>query len=170
GADIINDVSGFDRDPEMVKTVADLQVPVIIMHSLSDPKSMQKNPEYQENVVDAISKDLFDKTRKAINAGIKKENIIIDPGIGFGKTIEHNLEIIRRINEFASFGQPLLVGISRKSFIFKMLNLSPDEVEEANISINSYLASKGVNIIRVHDAEKHFKAFKVLDKIIYPHI
>jgi dihydropteroate synthase len=166
GANIVNDVSGFDYDTNMANTVAELQVPVVIMHSLSTPETMQINPTYPENIVDAIFKSLYKKIQTAINAGIKKENIIIDPGIGFGKTLEHNLEIIKRINEFTSLGCPILVGISRKSFISKILELPPEEREEANISLNSYLASNGVNIIRVHDIEKHNKALKILDKII----
>ncbi|OGI18595.1 MAG: dihydropteroate synthase [Candidatus Melainabacteria bacterium RIFOXYA12_FULL_32_12] len=166
GADIVNDVAGFDHDPDMIKVTAELRCPVIIMHSLSDPTTMQINPTYPENVVDSIFKSLYDKTQKALEAGILKENIIIDPGIGFGKTLEHNIEIVQRISEFKSLGYPLLVGVSRKSIIARILELPPEEREEANIAINSYLAANGVNIIRVHDVEKHYKAFKVLDRII----
>jgi len=166
GADIINDVSGLSHDSEMIGTVSDLNIPVIIMHSLSDPETMQINPVYSENIIDAISKDLYNKTSKAINAGVKRENILIDPGIGFGKTLEHNLEIIKRVKEFTSLGFPLLVGISRKSVIADILKLSVSEREEANIALNSYLAANGVNIIRIHDVEKHYRAFKVLDRIL----
>lgn len=150
----------------MIGIVSDLNIPVIIMHSLSDPETMQINPVYSENIIDALAKDLYNKTSKAINTGIKKENIIIDPGIGFGKTLEHNLEIIKRIKEFTSLGFPLLVGISRKSVTGDILKLSVTEREEANIALNSYLASNGVNIIRVHDVEKRYRAFKVLDRIL----
>lgn len=166
GADIINDVSGFDFDPDMIKITAELNVPVVIMHSLSSPETMQVNPEYEENIIDAVYKSLEEKVNKAIEAGIKPENIILDPGIGFGKTLEHNLEIIRRVSEFKSLGFPLLLGISRKSVISNILNLPPLEREEANIALNSYLAANGANIIRVHDVEKHYKAFKVLDHVI----
>jgi len=183
GADIINDVSGFDWDSNMITvaselqapvvimhsysnmiTVAsELQAPVVIMHSLSSPETMQIDPAYEKNIIDAIYESLSDKVQKAISSGIKPENIIIDPGIGFGKTLEHNIEIIKRINEFKTLGCALLVGVSRKSLI----NLPAEEKEEANIALNSYLASQGVNIIRVHDTEKHFKAFKVLDRVLY---
>ena len=163
GADIINDVSGFDWDSNMITVASELQAPVVIMHSLSSPETMQIDPAYEKNIIDAIYKSLSDKVQKAISSGIKPENIIIDPGIGFGKTLEHNIEIIKRINEFKTLGCALLVGVSRKSLI----NLPAEEKEEANIALNSYLASQGVNIIRVHDTEKHFKAFKVLDRVLY---
>jgi len=163
GADIINDISGFDWDSNMIDVAAELQTPVIIMHSKSSPETMQINPTYEKNIIDAVYESLFDKVKKAVSSGIKLENIIIDPGIGFGKTLEHNFEIIKRINEFKTLGCPVLVGISRKSVI----NLAAGEKEEANIALNSYLASHGANIIRVHDVEKHFKAFKVLDRILY---
>jgi dihydropteroate synthase len=166
GADIINDISGFDWDKEMVKVAAETQAPIIIMHSLDDPQKMQINPVYEQNIVDAIIEKLFKKTELAINAGIKKENIILDAGIGFGKTLEHNLEIIKRIEEFSSLGFATLAGVSRKSVITKILNLPPEESEEANISLASYMASKGVNILRVHDVEKHVKALKALDRVI----
>lgn len=167
GADIINDVSGLEWDSEMASAAAELDVPVIIMHSVSSPETMQINPVYEENVVDVIFRNLSDKIQKAVLAGIKPDKIIIDPGIGFGKTLEHNLEIIKRISEFKSIGCPLLVGISRKSVISDIINLPVDEREEANIALNSYLASQGVNIIRVHDVKKHFRAFKVLDRVLY---
>jgi dihydropteroate synthase len=165
GADIVNDVSGFDWDNEMLSTVAELQVPVIIMHSLSSPDTMQAKPEYK-NVVDEVFNSLYEKVQKAVEAGITQENIIIDPGIGFGKTLEHNYELIKRIAEFKSLGYPILVGVSRKSLIAKVLDLPPEEREEANIALGSYLAANGANILRVHDVEKHSKAFKVLDKVI----
>jgi dihydropteroate synthase len=167
GADIINDISGFDWDENMISTVKELGVPVIIMHSKSSPETMQINPTYEENIIDAIYKSLADKVKKATEAGIAQENIIIDPGVGFGKMQEHNIEIIKRISEFKSLGCALLIGISRKSVIANILNVPPEEREEANIALNSYLASQGANIIRVHDVEKHYKAIKVLDRVLY---
>lgn len=167
GADIINDVSGLEWDVKMVKIVSELQVPVVIMHSQSNPETMQINPTYEKNIIDEIYENLSNKIKNAISYGIKLKNIIIDPGIGFGKTLEHNIEIIKRINEFKYLGCPLLVGVSRKSVISNLLNPSIEEREEANISVNSYLVSQGVNIIRVNNVEKHYKAFKVLDRILY---
>lgn len=166
GADMVNDISGLEWDEKMVGVVSGLKVPVIIMHSLSSPETMQENPVYDENIIDAVYKNLYEKTQKAISAGISPENIIIDPGIGFGKTFEHNIELIKRIEEFKSLGYPVLMGISRKSVISKILNAPFNEREEANIALNSYSVSKGVNIIRVHDVFKHVKAIKVLDKIL----
>lgn len=166
GADIINDVSGLEWDPNMANIAAEFQTPVVIMHSKSSPETMQINPVYEKNIIDAVYESLSDKVQKAVLSGIKHENIIIDPGIGFGKTLEHNLEIIKRISEFKSLGCPLLVGVSRKSVISNILT-DCESKEEATIALNAYLASQGVNIIRVHDAEKHFRAFKVLDNVLY---
>ena len=151
GVDIINDISGMEWDKKMAAIAAQTGIPIVIMHSLSSPETMQIDPVYNENVVDFIYKDLFRKTQKALEVGIKQENIIIDPGIGFGKTLEHNIELIKRIEEFKSLGYPVLIGISRKSVISQVLNLPAEEREEANIALNSYAASKGVNIIRVHE-------------------
>ncbi|MEI8390200.1 MAG: dihydropteroate synthase [bacterium] len=168
GADIINDVSGFDWDLNMIDVASELQVPVVIMHSKPNPETMQINPTYEKNIIDAIYESLSNKVMKAVSSGIKPENIIIDPGIGFGKTLEHNIEIIKRVKEFKSLGCALLVGVSRKSMITNILkSSSSEETEEANISLNAYMASQGANIIRVHDTGKHFKAFKVLDRILY---
>ena len=168
GADIINDVSGFDWDLNMIAVASELQVPVVIMHSKQNPETMQINPTYEKNIIDAIYESLSNKVMKAVSSGIKPENIIIDPGIGFGKTLEHNIEIIKRVKEFKSLGCALLVGVSRKSMITNILkSSSSEETEEANISLNAYMASQGANIIRVHDTGKHFKAFKVLDRILY---
>jgi dihydropteroate synthase len=134
---------------------------------------MQINPVYEKNIIDAVYENLSDKAERAVSSGLKPENIIIDQGIGFGKTLEHNLEIIKRISEFKSLGFPVLVGVSRKSIISNLLkdgesqDILSETKEEANIALNSYLAAQGVNIIRVHDAEKHFRAFKALDRVLY---
>jgi len=166
GANIVNDVSGFDWDQEMPAIVANLNVPIIIMHSLASPDKMQINPEYAKNVVDAVYEALSDKVSMALQAGIKRENIIIDPGFGFGKTLEHNLELVQRISEFRSLGLPILAGISRKSVISNIINVPPQERDDATLALNSYLASNGANIIRVHNFEKHTQAFMVLDRVI----
>jgi dihydropteroate synthase len=166
GADIINDVSGLKWDSQMVTTAAELNVPVIAMHSPQSPESMQVNPEYSENVVDAIAKDIYDNCKRLIESGISEDNIIIDPGIGFGKTMNHNLEIIQRVSEFKSLGSPLLMGISRKSFIKNILDNTVDNIEDANLSLASYMAINGVDIIRVHDVKRHFNALTALYEII----
>lgn len=167
GADIINDISGLAWDKNMVNIVVETGVPVIIMHSISSPETMQVNPVYEENIIDSVYKDLYKKIQYALNSGIKAENIIIDPGIGFGKTFEHNVELINRAEEFKSLGFPVLIGVSRKSVISHVLDVPPEEREEANIALNSVLISKGTNIIRVHDVYKHYKALKVLNKVLF---
>jgi len=163
GADMINDVSGFEFDNQMLKVVSDSSVPCIICHSKGTPENMQINPIYENCIVDEIYNYLSQKTALAQEHGIK--NIILDPGIGFGKTLEHNLQIIKRIAEFKSIGYPLLVGLSRKTFIQKILDLKPDETDNATIALNSYLYLQGVNFIRVHDVKAHAQAVKVLEKI-----
>ncbi|OGI03489.1 MAG: dihydropteroate synthase [Candidatus Melainabacteria bacterium GWF2_37_15] len=154
GANIINDVSGLEWDGNMVNIAAELQVPVVIMHSVG---SSETRYDYKENIVDAVYKDLCRKTQKALSLGLKPENIIIDPGIGFGKTVEHNLELVKRIGEFKSLGYPVLIGISRKSFI------SGDE--DVTLALNTYAATNGADIIRVHNVDKHVKAMKVLQTL-----
>lgn len=166
GADIINDVSGFDKDANMMKVVTELQVPVIIMHSQGTPENMQDNPNYGRNIVDEVYQSLEQKISDSIKAGIKKENIIIDPGVGFGKTQEHNIELIKRISEFKSLGCAILVGISRKSVISNIIKTTPEERDDSTVSLNAYLCEKGTDIIRVHNVKKHTGAFTVLDKII----
>lgn len=166
GADMINDVSGLDWDKKMISAAVKTQVPVIIMHSLGNPETMQQNPVYNENVIDSVYKNLCDKTLKAIESGINPENIIIDPGIGFGKTLDHNIEIIKRIEEFISSGFAVMAGVSRKSVISGIINIPPEDRDEATIALNSFLVSKGVNILRVHNVSGHYKSIPVIDKII----
>lgn len=153
GADIINDVSGLEFDENMAKTVATLNVPVIIQHSKGTPETMQLSPEYT-NLIDEIYLDLRTKTQKAIEAGVKRENIIIDAGIGFGKTKEQNFEIINRIDEFASLNFPIMLGVSRKS----MLGLKEESNEIKDIftlALNSSLIDKNLNFLRVHNVKLH---------------
>lgn len=167
GVDIINDVSGFEWDPNMIDIIAKTQCPVVIMHSKGSPQNMQDNPVYENNIIDEIYESLYNKVYLATEAGIKKENIIIDPGIGFGKTLDHNIEIIKRIEEFDSIGCPVLVGISRKSIVKAFVGDDIKDRDTATLALNSYLASKGVNILRVHDYESHIKSFKIIDKLLY---
>ncbi|MFW6197122.1 MAG: dihydropteroate synthase, partial [Thermoplasmatota archaeon] len=120
GADIVNDIFGL-RKEGMAEKVAELDVPVIIMHMQGTPRNMQKNPRYDDVITD-VSKFFLERVENAKNAGISEENIILDPGIGFGKDLEHNLEIIRRLDEFNSLGYPILLGASRKSFLKGVLD------------------------------------------------
>lgn len=156
GADIINDVSGFDYDPQMVDIIANSQdTKIILQHSLGTPENMQDSPHY-ENLMDELYYNLKNKVDFAISKGIKKENIIIDPGIGFGKTKEHNLEILKRWKELKTIGCPVLIGLSRKSFL-EMPESSNEEKDIYSLAFNSMLINENIDYIRVHNVEIHKK-------------
>lgn len=162
GASIINDVSGLDYDKDMVNIAAKNNVKVIIQHSKSTPDIMQNNPHY-ENLMDEIFIDLKSKLEFSLEKGIKKENIILDPGIGFGKTREHNFEIIKRWRELKTLNCPILIGLSRKS----LLNIAQADNYEKDIytlALNSILMNEGIDFIRVHNVKLH----KTLQKITNP--
>lgn len=152
-ADIINDVSGLEYDKNMAKTLAELNIPVIIQHSKGTPDTMQVEPTY-ENLMDELFFDLKKKTDFAIESGIKPENIIIDPGIGFGKTKEQNFEIIRRFDELSSMNYPIMLGISRKSLL-DMPDATNEVKDIFTLAINSVIMNKKVNFIRVHNVKLH---------------
>lgn len=161
GIAIINDVSGFDYDKNIAKVIAKNNLKVIIQHSLGTPETMQNNPEYK-NIIDDIYKSLDNKINYAITQGIKRKNIIIDPGIGFGKTREQNLEIIKRWKEFQSLECPIMIGISRKSFL-NMKDASNEEKDVYTLAINSTLINEKIDYIRVHNVKIH----KRLQNILY---
>lgn len=164
GADIVNDVSGGVWDAEMLDVVSEFQAPFILMHSIGTPENMQQNPQY-ERIIDEIYLDLSYKIEKALSCGIKKEKLIIDIGIGFGKNLEHNLTLLKRVSEFKSLGCPLLVGVSRKSFMSQIVEMDIDEKDIATLAINSYLASVGVNVLRVHNPKLHKKSLAIIDRL-----
>lgn len=153
GADIINDVSGLEFDAQMAKTVAELNVPVVVQHSKGTPENMQIQPVY-ENLVDEIFLELKKRTDFALDSGIKSENIIIDPGIGFGKTKEQNFEIIRRIDELFTLNYPIILGISRKSFL-SLAETSTEIKDTFTLALNSSIIDKNINFIRVHNVKLH---------------
>jgi dihydropteroate synthase len=165
GASIVNDISGLRFDPKMSEVVAKNKVPVVIMHIKGTPKDMQKNPTYK-----ALIPEIMDYLREGITiaqrAGIPDDKIIIDPGIGFGKTVEHNLEIIKRLHEFTGFEKPILLGPSRKSFIGKILDDLPVterlEGTAAAITIGIF---NGANIVRVHDVKAMVRVARIADAI-----
>ena len=163
GAAVINDVSGLTYDDKMAYIVAKYGVKVVIQHSKGTPDVMQNNPVY-ENLMDEIYRDLKQKTDYAISCGIQKDNIIIDPGIGFGKTREDNFEIIKRIQELYGIGCPVLLGVSRKS----LLNM-PDEDNVTKdiftVALNTLALEKKVDIIRVHNVRLHRQLLDMLCKI-----
>lgn len=164
GVDIINDVSGLSYDENIGKVAAENDVPIILMHSLDTPDKMQMEPIYS-HLMDAVCNDLLNSIDLAIKYGVKQDKIIIDPGIGFGKTVNHNIEIIQRISEIVSLDYPVLVGTSRKSFIGALLNLPTEEREEATAATNAYLISQGVDILRIHNVKQHINSIKMLDYI-----
>ena len=165
GASMVNDISGLRFDPDMPKIVAEYKVPVIIMHIKGRPKDMQ-----QSTVYEALIPEIMDYIRASIllarNFGILEDRIIIDPGIGFGKTFEHNLEIIKNLKEFTLLGRPVAVGVSRKAFIGKILgDVPPSERLEGTASAVAISIFNGANIIRVHDVKEMAKVAKVADAI-----
>ncbi|MBI4687830.1 MAG: dihydropteroate synthase [Nitrospirae bacterium] len=165
GADIVNDISGLRFDRKMPAVIAKHKAPVVIMHIKGTPKNMQAKPAYK-----ALIPEIMDYLREGIeiarDAGISDDKIIIDPGIGFGKTLEYNLEIIRRLNEFSGFQKPILLGPSRKSFIGKILgDLPSSERLEGTLATVTAAILNGANIVRVHDVRPTARAAKIADAI-----
>lgn len=161
GADIINDVSGFEYDEKLADVVAKFDVPVIIQHTQGAPENMQDNPVY-ENLVDDIYKSLNSKIELAQSKGIKKQNIIIDLGIGFGKTREQNFELLSKVDEFKTLNSPIMMGISRKSLL-NMPNATNEEKDIYTLALNSRLMEKNVNFLRVHNVALHRKLLTIVD-------
>ena len=165
GASMVNDISGLRFDPEMAGTVAEYKVPVVLMHIKGTPKNMQQNPGYN-----ALIPEILEYLREGITiageAGIPEDVIIIDPGIGFAKTFEHNLEIINNLNKFKSLGKPVLIGPSRKAFIGKILgNVTTEERLEGTAAAVAISIMNGANIVRVHDVKEMARVAKVADAI-----
>ncbi len=166
GAQIINDVSALEYDPESIHVAKDAEVPVILMHAQGTPENMQDDPTYDHAVLD-IYDYLKARIDHCVTAGIRKENIIVDPGIGFGKTVDHNLQILANISLFHSLGVPLLIGVSRKSFIGKITGeTEPDKRVSGSIAAAQHCIEQGVQIVRVHDVEETRKAISVYRSII----
>ncbi len=164
GAHLINDISGLGMDENMMDVVAKNEVSVVIMHIKGTPENMQDNPEYQD-VIDDIYQYFDTKTEMATSSGIGTDRIIIDPGIGFGKKLEHNLEIIKKLEEFKMLGFPLLVGASRKSFISAVLDLPATDRLEGSLAAAVWAMINGADILRVHDVKETIRAIKIAQKI-----
>lgn len=163
GAAIVNDISGGKMDAKMFETVAELQVPYILMHMLGTPQNMQKNPVYEDVVKDIISffaKQIFELHQLKLN------DIIIDVGFGFGKTLAHNFEILKNLELFKSLDAPILAGISRKSMLYKTLDVSAQEALNATTTANTIALLNGANILRVHDVKEAVEAIKIVSKVI----
>ena len=162
GADIVNDISSGDLDQNMLHTVADLGVPYIAMHMKGIPHNMQLQPEY-EDVVSEVLDYFINKKATAVQAGIK--DIIIDPGFGFGKNMLHNYTLLKSLHAFTILDAPLLVGVSRKSMINKLLRVAPDEALNGTTILNTLALQQGASIVRVHDVKEAVQAINILEYI-----
>lgn len=163
GACMLNDINAL-RARGMAEFAASHGIPVVLMHMQGTPRDMQKNPSYVD-VVEDINRFFEERIAFALQKGVRKENIILDPGIGFGKTLEHNMEIIRRLADFRQHGRPILVGPSRKSFIGQLLNLSVNERLEGTLAAVTACIAGGADIIRVHDVKEAVRASRLADAI-----
>jgi dihydropteroate synthase len=163
GARIVNDISGLTFDDNMAKVAAKYSSYVVIMHIKGTPKNMQVNPVY-ENMLEEIYTFLEKSKEKALNSGVGKDKIIIDPGIGFGKSFEDNYRILNNIGYFKRMGYPLLIGLSRKSLIGKLYEKDCDRLF-ATIALNSLSALNGADIVRVHDVREHCLALKSVEML-----
>ena len=162
GVAIINDISAGNMDASMFRTVAQLGVPYIIMHMQGTPQNMQTNPHY-DNLLKEVFLYFAERVQKLRDLGVK--DIIIDPGFGFGKTLEHNYELMNHLDEFRIFELPLLVGISRKSMIYKLLGTTPEEALNGTTVLNTLALMKGANILRVHDVKAAKEAITLVEKM-----
>lgn len=159
GADMINDISGGDLDKDMFQTIAKLQVPYILMHIQGTPGTMQSQPWYDDMMTEICQ--YFSKRVETLRS-LGVNDIILDPGFGFGKTLDHNYELLRRLNEFELFGLPLLVGLSRKSMIYKNLGTNPEQSLNGTSILNALALAGGANILRVHDIKEALECVKLV--------
>ena len=164
GADVVNDISALRFDPEMILLVAAEKAPVILMHMQGTPRTMQQNPIYGD-VVAEVRDFLGSRAEAAAAAGVDRARIVIDPGIGFGKTVDHNLALLRGIPDLVSLGYPVLVGPSRKTFIGKLLDAAPEERLEGSLAAAVAAALAGASMLRVHDVKEASRAIKIADAI-----
>ncbi len=159
GVDMINDISGGDLDPDMFQTVARLQVPYILMHMQGTPGTMQQNPHYEDLMTEICQ--FFSKRVETLRS-LGMNDIILDPGFGFGKSLEHNYELLRRLDEFELFGLPILVGLSRKSMIYNNLGTNPEQSLNGTSILNTLALTGGANILRVHDIKEALECVKLV--------
>jgi dihydropteroate synthase len=160
GATYINDVTAFRHDPDIAGLVADRGLDCCLMHMLGEPRTMQADPRY-DDVVSDVKAFLEERMAAAVAAGVPEERIQLDPGIGFGKTIEHNLELLRRLGEIVAIGRPVVVGTSRKSFLGRLTGRPEREREAGTIATNVLALERGASIFRVHDVRANADALKV---------
>ena len=161
GANIINDITALQYE-DALATAAELAVPVCLMHMQGTPLKMQENPEY-EDIIREISLFFTERVKKLTKAGVK--DVIIDPGFGFGKTLEHNYELLNRLDSFKVFQLPLMVGASRKSMIYRLLKTNPEEALNGTSVINTLALMGGADILRVHDVREAVEAVRILNMV-----
>ncbi|GAM55940.1 dihydropteroate synthase [Vibrio ishigakensis] len=161
GADIINDVRAL-QEPNALQVAADTRLPICLMHMQGQPRTMQSNPQY-DDLLEDVGEFLEKRIRACAEVGIDKSKLILDPGFGFGKTLEHNYQLLQQLEKFHQFGLPILAGMSRKSMIFKLLDKTPAETLAGSITCAVIAAQKGAQIIRVHDVEQTVDAVKIVN-------
>ncbi len=164
GAAMINDISGLQHDPQMARTAAEFGVGLVLMHMRGTPATMQLNIHY-DDLLGEIESFLMAAVEKAMAAGVAHSKIMIDPGIGFGKTTEHNLIIMRNLDRFTKSGYPVLIGVSRKSFIGNTLKLPVDQRLEGSLAAAVYAVLKGAAVVRVHDVPETYRALRIIEAI-----
>lgn len=165
GASIVNDVTALRREPEMAALCAERGAGVVLMHMPGNPRTMQDDPTYGD-VVDEVKSFLAGRIEVAVGAGIEEERIWLDPGIGFGKTLEHNLELLRRLAELRELGRPLVIGTSRKSFIGRIDGSEVDQRAGGSIASSVLAAAEGADVLRVHDVAETAQAMRVAEAIL----
>jgi dihydropteroate synthase len=165
GAQMINDISALRFDPEMKNVAGAFKVPIVLMHIKGTPKNMQKNPSYHD-VIGEITEYLEQSVKMAQDAEIDKDKIIIDPGIGFGKRLEDNLNILKNLEKFSILGCPILIGCSRKSFIGKILDVPVEERLEGSLAALAVAVMNGASIVRVHDVKESKRVVSLVDAIL----
>ena len=163
GATLINDITGF-RDSEMAELAAEKNVDICVMHMRGMPQTMQNNPHYEEGIVAHLMRWFEERVDFLVKLGVKKEKIILDPGIGFGKTVDDNFKILHNLQEFKKIGFPLLLGVSRKSFIAKTLGKTANELLAPTLAINALAILSNADVIRVHDVKEHRDVIDILAK------
>ncbi|MBV9104910.1 MAG: dihydropteroate synthase [Verrucomicrobia bacterium] len=169
GADIINDISALRADPEMMEVVQYSEVGVILMHMLGTPKTMQINPHY-DDVVAEVFEFLRRRQDELLRSGVDRDRIAIDPGFGFGKRVQHNVELVRHLGRFAQLDRPIVVGLSRKSVIAHLLHDSKLQSEDRmwpTVALTSLLREKGGHIFRVHDVRPNHEALRMTEAILF---
>lgn len=162
GAALVNDISAGDLDAHMFPTIAQLKVPYILMHMQGNPQTMQLNPHY-DNPVKEVIRYFAEKIEKLRTLGVK--DLILDPGFGFGKTLKHNYEILDKLEEFQLFQLPVLVGVSRKSMIYKLLNETPEEALNGTTAVHAIALMKGAKILRVHDVKAAVETVRIFNAL-----